>query len=226
MTGRTQESEREEIEMLLPWYATRKLDAADHARVERYLESHPEMRRIAELANEEADATFAANEAIAVPRHAILDQLLAKIEAEPKQRATRMATGVWQRCVDWLDGFAPSTLALAGAAAALLVVVQAASIGALLLERQGSPGFQTATGPTAVSSKGSFALVTFVPSATVEAITTFLNENHAEIVEGPKAAGVYRVRLSPVVLDAPAAAAAIEKLKSRRDLVSFAAVIQ
>ena len=36
-------SEREEIEMLLPWYESGTLDPADFKRVERYLAAHPEI---------------------------------------------------------------------------------------------------------------------------------------------------------------------------------------
>ena len=44
MSGQdSREREREEIEMLLPWYVTGRLDRADRARVEGYLARHPDV---------------------------------------------------------------------------------------------------------------------------------------------------------------------------------------
>ncbi|MGQ0673836.1 MAG: hypothetical protein ACT4N2_13300 [Hyphomicrobium sp.] len=216
------DTDREEIELLLPWYATGKLDAKDKAAVESYLAAHPDMRRVVDLAGEEADATFAANEAIAPPGRAALEHLMATIEAEPRQIAKRAASGLWERCVEWVDGFTPRTRALAGIAAALVVTVQAATLGSLLVERSGD-GFQTASGPVEAITKGTFALVAFQPGASVEAVTAHLTEAGAVIVEGPKAGGIYRVRVSAEVLDQAAAAARVEKLKSDGRIIAFAA---
>jgi hypothetical protein len=36
--------------------------------------------------------------------------------------------------------------------------------------------------------------VTFVPQATADQVTKFLQERHATIVDGPKALGMFRVR--------------------------------
>ena len=60
-------SERDEIEALLPWYVSGKLDAHSRARVERYVREHPEAKAHLTLAREESDATVTANEAIAAP---------------------------------------------------------------------------------------------------------------------------------------------------------------
>ena len=61
-------SEREEIEMLLPWFVTGRLDAADKAKVEAFLAREPAMRRQLDLIREEQGETIAANEAVALPR--------------------------------------------------------------------------------------------------------------------------------------------------------------
>ena len=113
---------------------------------------------------------------------------------------------------------------MAGAAAALLVLVQAASLATLMLERQGAGAYQTASGPSSAAAKGTFALVSFTPEATADAVTALLLENGAEIVEGPKAGGLYRVRISPAALDANTATSLLDKLKSESTAVSFASL--
>ena len=40
--------ERDEIEALLPWYVSDKLDAKSRARVERYMDAHPEVKAFVE----------------------------------------------------------------------------------------------------------------------------------------------------------------------------------
>ncbi|MEM6498405.1 MAG: hypothetical protein AAF709_16980, partial [Pseudomonadota bacterium] len=66
-------TEREEIEMLLPWYESGTLDPADFERVERYLEAHPEMRTQLELVGDERFETTIANEMLGAPSPGALD---------------------------------------------------------------------------------------------------------------------------------------------------------
>ena len=188
-------SERDEIEALLPWYVTGRLDAASRARVERYVKAHPEIGAHIALAREESDATVASNEAIRAPRPEALDRLRASIAAHPRRRSLpAMLEQVSQRFADWLASLAPPQLALAAAAAALLVMLQAAAIGALVLERAGSPTYQTAGGEQTVG-EGSELLVGFTETATIGEITELLKRIDATLVDGPKA-GLYRLRLA------------------------------
>jgi anti-sigma factor RsiW len=223
-TTGTNGTEREEIELLIPWYITGRLGDADRARVERWLDAHPAERRLVDVAREEADADFAANEAVPLPGRHVLDGLMKTIEADPKRRMGMAAGSLWQRCIGWIGDLEPRTLALAGVTAALLILAQAASIGTLVMQR-GTNGYTTASGPKGGETDlGTFALVSFAPAAPAEAITKLLAEAGAEIVEGPKAGGLYRVRIASGKLDDTAASAALEKLKSRTDLVAFASV--
>ena len=73
-------SEREEIEMLLPWYVTGKLDAADTARVEAYLAQHPDMLHQLAIIAEEQTITVEDNEAIR-PRLASPGAIVARTQA-------------------------------------------------------------------------------------------------------------------------------------------------
>ena len=61
---------------------------------------------------------------------------------------------------------------------------------------------------------GTVALVMFAPSATVEQVNTLLAASGASIVDGPKAGGIYKVRLSETVLPDAERDAVLEKLRS------------
>src|SRR5689334_24912984 len=77
-------SEREQIEMLLPWYVGGTLAADDRGRVERYLADHPELRHQLDLIREEQHETVTANEALPTPPAGALERLTASM---PRGRA-------------------------------------------------------------------------------------------------------------------------------------------
>lgn len=186
--------ERDEIEALLPWYVTGRLDARERARVERYVREHPDVQAHLALAREESDATVTANEAIHAPGREGLDRLLASVAAAPRRQSLGAVFGqLANRFSDWIAGLAPPQLALAAAAAALLVMLQAAAIGALVLERAGAPTYQSAGGEQ--STGESFALlVGFADTATIGDIAALLKRLDAVVIDGPRA-GLYRLRL-------------------------------
>ena len=215
-------SEADEIAALLPWYVSGKISASDKARVDTYAKAHPEVLGHIALARDEADVVFTDNQAIVAPRDA-LTKLQASIAADPRARLHAVKSSLLDKIGDWLGGLAPRQLAYAGIAAALAIAVQAASIGSLLSHAPTAGGYETASGPGASLAKGSFALVAFQPAAPAGTLSAFLDANKFAIVDGPKTGGVYRVRLSDEVLKPADLEAAVTKLKSRADLVSFAA---
>lgn len=182
-------SERDEIEALMPWYLSGKLDAHSHARVERYLETHPERRAHLALIQEENDATIAANEAIPAPGPEALDRLRASIAPRTRSVWTQLS----ERLADWISDLAPSQLVLATAAAALVVMLQAAVIGALVMERAATPTYQTASREEDTGNGVEF-LVGFAEAATAGEISALLEQLDAVVVDGPRA-GLYRLRL-------------------------------
>jgi hypothetical protein len=72
-------------------------------------------------------------------------------------------------------------------------MLQAAAIGALVLERAGAPTYQTAGGEQS-AGEGAELLIGFSDNATIGEITALMKQIGAVIVDGPKA-GLYRVRL-------------------------------
>jgi hypothetical protein len=187
-------SERDEIEALLPWYVTGRLDPRERRRVERYMEAHPEMGAHLALAREESEVTVAANEAIPAPSPHALDRLRRSVAATPRRRpAGALFAQLSETFRDWLAGLAPPQFALATALAALLILAQAVAIGALVLERAGAPAYQTAGGGKS-AEKGIELLVGFSKTATIGDIDALLKQIDATVIDGPKA-GLYRLRL-------------------------------
>ena len=213
-------SEADEIAALLPWYVSGKISAFDKARVDAYAESHPEVRGHIALARDEADVVFADNQSIPPPR-AGLERLHVSVANSPRARLYAVRTPVVDRLGAWLGGFAPLQLAYAGLAATVLVAVQSLSIGSLIKNQSNPANFTVANRPEALAT-GTFALVAFQPAAPASTLSAFLADNSFVIVDGPKAGGMYRVRISGKVLTGPESEAVLTKLKSRADLIAFA----
>lgn len=212
--------EADEIAALLPWYVSGKISDNDRARVDAYRRAHPEVEAQLVLAREEADVVFAENSAIPAP-HDALRRLRESIADSPRARLHAARTSLVDRIGGWLQDLGPRRLAYAGLAAALLVVAQVASIGSLLSERPGQGGYQTASGAEVAAASGTFALVAFQPGVTVGTISAFLSDNGFKIADGPRAGGLYRLRISDKEMSASDQDAAISKLKARGDVVSF-----
>ena len=81
-------SERDEIEMLLPWYVTGRLDAPDHVRVEAWLKRDPSLaRQLDHIADDRAQSVLS-NEALALPRTLNVQQAMQQIIPAPSGAAS------------------------------------------------------------------------------------------------------------------------------------------
>jgi len=218
---------QDDIEMLLPWFVTGKLEPGDQRRVEDYLATHPAMRsQLALIAAEQTEAVHA-NEAIAPPSADRIGKLMAQIENGGAGRSplASVLTAV-QRALDWLGE--RSALAPAAAMALLVLLVQGGLIGALLWQGSKGPApraFQTASAPVAAAAadKGSYALAGFSPTATIGEIEQTLAPLGVTIVDGPRAGGIYRLRLSDKPLDDPERDILLTALKAHTGVVRFIA---
>lgn len=188
-------SEREEIEMLLPWYVTGRLDAADTARVDAFLASHPDMRSQLALAREEQSATVAGNEAI----HARLgsaDAILAAA-ATPADRAQSWLSQVVASAKTLFNAPTPGAVRWAAAAAAVIICLQAAALGTLLTRDGGTYG--TASRPGTELQFQPVAMVAFTDDASALTIAQMLEDHHLRIVDGPQPGGFYSLRFDDKV---------------------------
>jgi hypothetical protein len=220
----TNETERREIEALLPWHAAGTLNRRDAQRVEAALEQDRDLARQFELVREELSETIHLNETLGAPSARAMEKLLAGIEAEPKRRQRRsfdLAAFIAER----LAVFSPRTLAWSATAAVLAIVLQAGLIAGLYLGEPGSESpaaFKTASAPTrSFAPAGSYALIGFAPQASAADVTKFLDAHKAAIVDGPKPGGLYRIRVSAAALPKADLAAIVKQMQDESKIVRF-----
>jgi len=212
-------SEREEIEMLLPWYVTGRLGRSDRDRVAAYLSAHPDVRRQLALIGEERHESVRQNEAIAGPGSAWQARIMAKARA-----GGGFGSGVralWTRVEEFLTQPSAGAVQWAVALASVLIMAEAALIGALLMStREGA--FETAGRPSASAPEsGAFALVRFTETAQAQAIFDVFTELGVTIIEGPKPGRLFKVRLGPADMTAAAREKRITALRQREDVVKL-----
>lgn len=213
----TDDIEREEIEMLLPWYATGKLDRTDHAKVEAYLAAHPQVARQLDLVRAERDETVAANEALGFPSVGATERLMAALPAaRPGWAAMRAIRGGLRQVGDLFVVPTGNTVRWAAVAAAVLIAVQTVAIAMLMSER--GSRYETASGAK-TGGDGIAVLVTFADDAKAAAIAELLTELDGRIVDGPKAGGVYKIRLRTEDRSQAAREALVRRLAGRQDVV-------
>jgi hypothetical protein len=211
MSERHDLPEPSEVELLLPWYVTGRLDATDRARVEAFLAAHPEMRDQLALVREERDQSVRDNEALGHPSPQSLDRLMTSLTRDPWSIGS-----VRGKITRFFAAPTPGGVRWAAAAAALLLLVQAAVIGILILQRTPDT-YQTAGGPR--SGTGTTLLVAFADEATAPGIAALLSELDAQIIEGPKPGGIYRLRLNSGPKTEAERQELVRRLRMRSDLV-------
>ena len=84
-----EEPERNEIEVLLPWYAAGTLSRRDADLVERALARDSELTRRYDLVRQELTETIHLNEALGAPSARAMEKLFAAIDAEEAGSARR-----------------------------------------------------------------------------------------------------------------------------------------
>jgi anti-sigma-K factor RskA len=188
----------DDIDALLPWYAAGVLSANERAKVEAALGERPELRASLAVIEEDRDETVALNEALGAPGPDVWARVLAGVQETPRK------VGFLERVAAW---FGPgearlAPLALAGAAAALVILLQAGAIVALLPSTQKATGeFGAAT--SAIAPQGADVLVAFSPQATIADVSAFLRGSGATVVSGPKPGGLYELRVGDKPLSKP-----------------------
>jgi len=214
-------TEREEIEMLLPWYESGRLDAADVERVELYLEAHPEMRTQLELVGDERFETITANEMLGAPSPGALDRLRATIAAETPAPSPLVTAGksLWQELAGLFSSPTPRAVQWAGIAAAFVLMLQAGVIGSLW--QQPSTATPPGTYATASGEDGSgfSVIVRFAPTATTSAIAEALTPLKGQIVSGPKPGGMFEVKFALEKDSKAARESIVGKLKANKNSV-------
>jgi hypothetical protein len=225
-----------DLEELLPWHAAGTLDSDEAAEVERALASDPELARRFALVREELTETILLNESLGAPSARAMETLFRAIDQDRKVVRRVASPSLGARVAQF---FSPRMLAWTASAAAVVVLLQAGVITRLVMEEhEGAaapvqalasptdmPTYETQSAP--IITRGleidSYALVRFAPQASIADINKFLDDHDAAIVDGPKAGGVYRVRVAHGSLSRQQLARTVKGLEADKSIVSFAA---
>jgi len=214
----TAAAEREEIEMLLPWYVSGRLAADDRARVESHLARDAGLRHQLALIRAEQQEAIAVNEALRTPAAGALDRLMASLPPRQPSLAERLGlSALNQKVADFFAAPTVRGVRFAAVAAALLLLVQAAVITTLVVRGDGGATYQTASGQN--DDKGISALVVFAEDARLPVISRLLADLDATIVDGPKPGGVFKVRVRTSDRSDAARDALLRRFAERRDVV-------
>ena len=221
----TEEMERDDIEMLLPWFVVGKLDAGDQKRVEAFLATHPDMRKQLDLIEaERADMTLN-NEAMGAPPADALTKLMAQIEGQSLSRRSGFSavSNLVQTALEWLNS--RSALVPVAALAAVMLVAQAGLIGALIWHGAtvaNMPGkFNEASATKVAEQKLTFVMAVFTPTATAQQIDKSLQALGITIADGPGPGGMYRLRLAQKQLGDAERDMLMTALKSNVDVIKL-----
>lgn len=215
--------ERDEIEMLLPWYATGKLDQTDVRRVETYLARHPEMRSRLSLNLAERSETAHVNGPVNEPSDQTVDRFMAQI-GRTKARATaarRESVGDWMRRMLAVPLFGHGGMQWAAVAAALVILVQAAVILSRLRAPEPGISYEVAGGRSETVAPGTYVDVRFAGDVPLARIAAAISELNVTIAGGPRAGGFFLVRIGPAKMSKDEIQRTIAALRKRSDVVQF-----
>ena len=220
----TEKETHSEIEELLPWHAAGTLSRSDARRVEDALERDPELARRYALVREELGETIHLNETLGAPSARAMETLFKKIDAEPARRAAP-SFNLGARITEFFASLTPRTLAFAGGAAVLAILLQAGFIAGVMVKETAPGGYQTASAPSTAPGVGAFTLIRFAPQATADDINKFLEANKLSIVAGPATGGLYKVRVAVTGLPKAELATIVKKLRENK-VVGFIATTE
>ena len=211
-----------DIEELLPWHAAGTLSRRDTQRVEDALARDPELARRYALVRDELGETIILNETLGAPSAHAMENLFAKIDAEPA-RKSRLLLGA--RIAEFFASLSPRTLAWSASVAALAILLQAGLIASVVIKEKSAGGYQTASAPTTDPGVGAFTLIRFAPQATQDDVTKFLEANKLSIAAGPMAGGLYKVRVAVTGVPKAELATIVTKLQGDK-VVGFIATTE
>jgi hypothetical protein len=217
----TNKEAHSDIEELLPWHAAGTLSRSDARRVEDALASDPELARRYALVRDEFGETIHLNETLGAPSAHAMEKLFARIDAEPARRQA-MSLNLSARIAEFFAGFSPRTLAFAGSAAVLAILLQAGFIASVMIKQTKTSGYETASAPSTDPGVGAFTLIRFAPQASSDDITKFLDSNKLQVAAGPMPGGLYKVRISMTGLPKAELGDIVKKLQGDK-VVTFIA---
>jgi anti-sigma-K factor RskA len=210
--------ERQDIEALLPWHAAGTLSRRDSDRVEQALAGDRELARRYELVREELNETIHLNETLGAPSARAMERLFSAIDAEAPV-AKKASFSLTTRIVEFMSSFSPRTLAYAGTAAALALIVQSAVLTTVVVRNQDTPTGHILQNDATLSNQR--AVVRFTANATLADVTRFLDANKAALVSGPNRNGMYEIQLATSPMPDSDFNRAIQRMRAESNIVAL-----
>lgn len=188
------EKERQEVSLLLPWYANGTLDREDSRRVEAALAKDEALAREFDLVLEDQAALIdlVSEEEVPISMTERFKAALNAEQNEPAKRAKRSDTdeSLISRIINVL--FPARPRAYAAVAAVIVLLVPAVVILSISGNQQTGP-YQTTSGEEQTVTTKARMLVKFKSDVTWAVIDAFLKENRGQVVKGPTADGLYEL---------------------------------
>ena len=207
----TNKETHSDIEELLPWHAAGTLSRRDAQRVEEALAGDPELARRFSMVREELGETILLNETLGAPSAQAMENLFAKIDAEPARKPA-VSLNLAARMSEFFASLSPRTLAWSASAAAVAILLQAGLIAGIMIKEKSAGGYETASAPSSDPGVGAFTIIRFAPQASSDDITKFLEANKLQVAAGPMSGGLYKVRVSMTGLPKADLARIVKKL--------------
>lgn len=218
--------EHREVDLLLPWYVNDTLSKAERRRVDHHLETCAACRRELAAAGALERAVLQSHEAMPEPSPDALQSVLTRIEGierieriEHEQKRSEF----WERLRAVLLPAPFSARRVAGALAAIVIVLQAAAIVGILGERTAEPGsFRTLSGAEETAGAPVPRIIlAFADEASQGEVQALLRFLEANVVKGPTPQGAFVVEIR-TPLESPAALDRILKELRAKPIVRFA----
>lgn len=208
--------EPQDVEELLPWYATGRISREEARGVEAALNTMPDLAQKLAQVQRERDAIALGSEAVAPPPPENLQRLLQQVEATRQVRTPKIDKAAKEG--DWIGAFFARRQVWQIAFAAACVALVA--MGTQLLRPGDIPGtgttLEATTGMTGIEA-GSRLVVVFQPTATSGDIGALLSSLDAVIVDGPRPGNAFVVQLPNA--DSDAVSKAMAEMLAKKDLV-------
>lgn len=190
------EDERQELSLLLPWYANGTLEEEDRRRVEAALAEDDALAREFDLVLEDQAAMIALVSEEEVPV-SIGERFKAALNAEQDAAAAPAAPAPrGESMISRLVGtlFPARQQAIAALAVVMILLLPALVILSGKTGNEQKGPYQTATGEDETGIETTRVLVKFRAGAAWAEIDAFLKENRGQVVKGPSADSLYELQ--------------------------------
>lgn len=209
------------IEALLPWYANGTLSAEEAAEVEAALAADPLLRAHLARIEDERVAAIESAEALPLPSSRMADRLFAEMAKDAPSTRPSWLAALFGRIGEQITSLSPPQLGLSAAAAALVLLVVGGALGGLVARHEVTGGYQTASGGTSVNPAGAYLLIAFQPTATAAEIEQIIGSVGGTIVDGPRAGGLYKLRIGDATMSEADRKATTDKLTAANGIVKL-----